>query len=337
MSETLTRRLTPTNVGISLLSASVLVLFGVVLSDPASIAGRMGAGAPSLAVVARNANPVFHPEAFAPEDSLMALTTLALRSELDSLDYTLAAVRSGKGAVPRVYVPSLPDDMGTVDVPAERKRLFIKTTLPLILAVNEDILQDRARLKRVIADVEAGRTLAAKDQVWLDEIVRQYEVEPGDFDALLKRLDMVPPSLALAQAAVESGWGTSRFAQEGNALYGERIFAEGFGLVPGARGAGESHEIRVFPRLIDSVASYVLNLNTHAAYATFRDKRASLRASGQELAGLALVDWLVPYSEERKGYITTVKRVIKGNQLWQFDEARLNSSVQVAELGTIAR
>lgn len=335
MSETLTRRLTPTNIGIGLLSASVLALFGIVLSDPASVAGR--AAGPSIAAVARNAPPLFRSETFAPTKGLVVLTTLALRDGLDSLDYTLAAVRSGTSSVPRVHVLTLPDDMAAIDVPAERVRLFIKTTLPLILTVNEAILEDRERLLDVMAEVEASRALAAKDRVWLDELTARYGTEPGDFDALLKRVDIVPPSLALAQAAVESGWGTSRFAQEGNALYGERVFAEGNGLVPEDREPGKSHEIRVFPRLIDSVESYVLNLNTHDAYKTFRNKRAALRAHGKDLDGLALVDWLVPYSEERGGYIKTVKRVIKGNQLWQFDYAKLHGGVQVAALNLETR
>ncbi len=317
------RWLTPTSLGLSVVSASVFTLFGLVLSDPSSIGVK---AVPEVAAIVKSAPPVFGPSIEVPGVSRAAGSVLDLEYELDRVDYTLALVRNGAGDVPRIFVSTLPDDMGAIDAPAERKRLFIKMTLPLILAVNETILADRARLSRVIDEVRSGQALAAKDEVWLAELTARYEVEPGNFEALLKRVDIVPPSLALAQAAVESGWGTSRFVQEANALYGERLFAEGFGLVPDDRDLDAAHEVRAFPRLIDSVASYVHNLNTHEAYASFRAERAALRRGRVALEGLTLIDWLQPYSEDRAGYVTTVRRVIKGNQLWQFDLAELGGT-----------
>jgi len=214
------RWLTPTSLGLSVVSASVFTLFGLVLSDPSSIGVK---AVPEVAAIAKSAPPVFGPSIEVLGVSLAAGSVLDLEYELDRVDYTLALVRNGAGDVPRIFVSTLPNDMGTIDAPAERKRLFITMTLPLILVVNETILADRARLSRVIDEVRSGQALAAKDEVWLAELSARYEVEPGNFEALLKRVDIVPPSLALAQAAVESGWGTSRFVQEANALYGERL------------------------------------------------------------------------------------------------------------------
>ena len=245
-------------------------------------------------------------------------------------------------AVPRILLAALPPDLDAMAVPAERKALFLRALLPLVLTVNEEIAADRAQLLALEMQLAAGAAATPEQTDWLAALARSYGVAPSDaFPAdiaellpellpeLLRRVDMVPPSLAVAQAALESGWGTSRLAREGNALFGERTWTRA-GLEPLAPEAGASHRARSFARLLDAVAAYVGNLNTHPAYAEFRQARASARDAGEVPAGATLVRHLTRYSELGTEYTKAVRGLIRANGLETLDRAELLAEGETA-------
>ncbi|MEQ9348991.1 MAG: glucosaminidase domain-containing protein, partial [Alphaproteobacteria bacterium] len=268
---------------------------------------------------------------------IRASSVARLGAVFESLDYDLERIRMGHG-VPRVFLNRMPADLSdTVDA-EERKALFIATTLPLILQVNETIRHNRQRIADLRLQWRDSGTLAAVDRHWLEQMAKRYRVD-GDlapsalFEALLWRVDTVPVSMALAQAAIESGWGTSRFAQEGNALFGQWTWDESAGLVPEDRADDASHAVRAFDRLLESVRAYAHNLNTGWAYESFRDRRASLRASGTAPGGLKLAMTLDRYSEKGEAYVRMVHSIIRANGLQPFDHARLSQGEGQDSLG----
>lgn len=242
------------------------------------------------------------------------------------IGYRLEAIRAGVRPVPRVFVAVMPADMRGLDSIEHRKSVFFKSMLPLVLRVNEEILEDRQRLIALRKGMDAGRELSTEERLWIEDMADRYEVKSADAGGLLHRLDVIPPSLALAQAAEESGWGTSRFAQKGKALFGQRTFHQKPGLVPAERPDGKRHKVQSFGRLLDGVRSYARNLNIHPAYKEFRRLRAALRQrSGENTAigGLALAGTLLRYSERGADYVRTIKTIIRANDLDHFDNARL--------------
>jgi Bax protein len=262
----------------------------------------------------------------APEAAAAPVVPVATTGGLAGLfvqaGYALEDVRASR-EVPRLLIANLPDDLPDVAVPAERKRIFIKSMLPLILHVNELVLKDRARVAGLRARVEAETALAAEDEAWLAELARAYRLAAVDFAELLSRIDAVPPSLAIAQAAAESGWGTSRFVREGNALFGQRVYGGESGLVPRRRDAQERHKVRAFDDLVEAVKAYVHNLNSHPAYGEFRSWRMAKRDRGHDLRGLHLVWPLDRYSEQGADYVRSLETIIRANDLEAFDDARL--------------
>jgi len=249
-----------------------------------------------------------------------------------AIGYHLDAVRE-HGEVPRIFMASLPADLVEDAVPAQRKAVFIKTALPLILHVNELIGVDRARIETLRDRSLRGELLSDEEVAWLDRTAETYGIartDRGDFAELLRRVDVIPPSLALAQAAEESGWGTSRFAREGNALFGQRIWRDGDGMVPQDRGEGETYRVAAFAELIDGVRSYAHNLNTHASYEKFRATRLSQRIDGSGLDGYALAGMLTRYSERGPAYVRTIRTIIRSNALDSFDRARLGPQLITA-------
>ena len=239
------------------------------------------------------------------------------------IDYRLTEVRSGAAEVPRLFITSLPHDLAGIQSVNDRKAAFIKLMLPLVLRVNEELLEDRARVEGLVRRLREGKRLRAADRAWLDLLSERYGAEPGNFDDLADRLDVVPPSLALAQAIEESGWGTSRFAKLGNAVFGQWTFGRDEGIVPLERSDGRSHKIKAFSHLHDSVANYLTNLNRHPAYADFRRLRANMRTQGQELNGYVLAGTLTAYSERGADYISTIRAIMRFNNLTDLDGARL--------------
>ncbi len=258
-----------------------------------------------------------------------------LRNVFSELGYDIARIGADRPAVPRLFVSPLPHDLNSVASAAERKKLFVQAILPQILLVNEIILASRHRLIALTDGIRAG-TLGRRDRAWLGDLKSRYRLDGGDLDALMRRVDAVPVALALAQAAIESGWGTSRFAREGNALFGQWTWARRGGLVPKERDKGASHAIRRFRQIADSVSAYVRNLNTHAAYAEFRAARAALRRAGGALDGFALAATLGGYSERGEAYIEDIRGIIRHNRLDRFRGAALMTRTCRAPTGRAA-
>lgn len=251
-------------------------------------------------------------------------TARSLNRAFGRLDYHLDKVKSGHGLVPRVFLASLPGDLAAVPENKTRKAIFFQATLPLVLQVNEEILTDRRRLWRLRYYAALGQKPAAADHLWLSVMADRYNAEEGDIDDLISRVDIIPPSLALAQAAEESGWGTSRFAKEGNALFGQWTYSSQKSLKPLNRDAGKKHNVKAFTSLIDSVRAYSVNLNSHRAYKDFRHKRQSMRRQGKALDGRKLAGQLLKYSERGADYVSALRGLIDFNALAPLDAARLD-------------
>lgn len=248
-----------------------------------------------------------------------------LHEVLDETGYALRQIRRGDSRVPRLLVESLPGDFDEQMVVEARKKTFIRTVLPLILKANEEVQLERRRLIDLEEHILSGRELSGEDQSWLDRLAEKYDSAPGDIAVLLRRVDTVSPALALAQAIEESGWGRSRFARDGNALYGQRAWSKGAGFVPEERAEGERFEVRAFDSLLDSVRSYVVNLNRHYAYEDYRVARAQMRARDTQLNAYELAQMLVSYSERREAYVDALRGLIATNRLDDFEVAQLST------------
>lgn len=235
--------------------------------------------------------------------------------------YSLADVRVGAAQVPRAFLAGLPADALQDAEFAARKDIFVRTILPLVLRSNEAIQADRARLLELFERRDSGETLPRKERAWLSRLSNRYGGPTDDLVALARRVDVIPPSLALTQAAIESAWGTSRFALEGNALYGIRTFRQAPALVPEQRDNGARFGVRRYARLADSVRGYMHTLNTHAAYREFRGVRAELRANGP-IDAKELLPSLESYAED-SGYLKLLDKVIREGRFWEFDRASL--------------
>ncbi|MEX1036196.1 MAG: glucosaminidase domain-containing protein [Sneathiella sp.] len=247
----------------------------------------------------------------------------SLNAALNEVNFRLDDVRDG-APVPRFYVDQIPVDMIDVIEVEERKRTFIKLVLPQVLNINESIVARREQLKMLLERKKAGGTLTANDRKWLEELASRYREKTVDPATLLEKVDKVPVSLALAQAVEESGWGTSRFAREGNALFGQRVWATGEGIVPEDRNDSETHEVRAFKSIAESVRSYVHNLNVHPAYEEFRAARARSHAGpDQDADGLRLIETLHVYSEKGQEYVENLRTLIETNRFQDFEDATL--------------
>ena len=291
-------------------------------------AGAIRATAPDGAAAA---GPAVRPS---PASTLKVATADSLDSLFQRLGYRLASVRAGE-SVPRVVLARFPGDFHAIPEVERRKRLFVKSVLPLVLEVNEELSAQRARLLRLHRRREAGKSLEAADRDWIAFMAARYGTAPDDLETLLRRVDIIPPSIAIAQAAIESGWATSRFAREGNALFGQYSYTRrGNGIVPARRPAGETFEIRSFRQLRDAVRAYAHNLNTHFAYAEFRAHRAAANRAGRLLDGYELADALSRYSVRGDEYVEDIRKVIRANDLAALDRARLARAAVRLPTGT---
>lgn len=253
----------------------------------------------------------------------------AVAAYFAELNYTLPEVRASRGTVPRVFLADVPSDLGAVRDVKRRKSLFIRIVLPLVLAENERLYRKQQALLTVREHMRQGAPLMPQTERWLAEEYGLYGVAVGDIDALIERVDAVPPSLGVAQAAIESAWGTSRFARQGNALFGQWTWKEEqAGIVPLERDAGTAHRIRAFESLQDSVRAYIHTLNSHWAYEGFRERRARMRGEDRQgaLDGVALAAELGRYSVKEQVYVEDLRRLIRVNQLHHFDRAALAGS-----------
>ena len=277
------------------------------------------------------------PTVLAKPDSVKALDAVAasdfkasaalMKNVFSSAGYSLDAVRKGEIDVPRIHYASLPHDLKEVTHTPDRKALFLQFMLPYVLEANSRVIQQRQQIQRLRDELMHGENLDAIDAKWLAAIFKTYKVKPGDFALLLRRVDVIPPSLALAQSAIESGWGTSRFAQEANAAFGQWTSSMYKGIVPKGREAGKDHKIRAFDDIRESVESYVRNLNTHRAYKELRKLRAKQRQSDKLIDSVMLASALTKYSEKGSVYVDLLRRIIAGNKLQMLDNAQLGSAI----------
>ena len=211
---------------------------------------------------------------------------------------------------------------------AVKKELFYRTIVPLVLLANELIMEERQKLVAINETLSESKTLSTEEQARLQALALQYGLgdaapQEKQITALLARVDAIPPSLALGQAAYESGYGTSRFAVEGNALFGQWTFS-GDGMKPKEHRASKgNYGVAAYDWPFDSVRSYMQNLNTHSAYQKLRDKRSSLRKLKKDITGLALVETLDKYSERGMKYVKTLASIIDVNGLAITDKAYL--------------
>lgn len=245
------------------------------------------------------------------------------------LDDLLAQDLRTATEVPRIFLARLPGSLPEIHQSNERKRLFISAVLPVILRANELLTEDRRIVKLLRDKLAAGQRIRNSEKAWLRRKEKLYRLPPnlprtlGHLNKLLLHIDIIPPSLALTQAAIESGWGTSRFAQKGNALFGEWLWGDGKGIVPQGRDAGKTHRIKAFDYLLDSVMSYMINLNRNPRYSDLRDTRAYLRSAGQPITGDALIYSLSAYSERGDAYLADVSQVMLYNRFDAFDILKL--------------
>lgn len=216
-------------------------------------------------------------------------------------------------------VPPMPDFTSIADV-REKKKAFISYLLPLIKEANTRVIAERQLIERWYLE---GDELSDEDREEIQQLLTKYRITSEDTDEqkelLLRRVNVIPPSLVLAQAANESGWGTSRFAQEGNNLFGQWCFSEGCGLVPEARGGGSRHEVKRFNSPLDSVESYIRNLNSHPRYRDLRDLRLKSLEDNGSVTGEELIPGLTGYSELGEDYTDLIRNMIEYNKLNRFD------------------
>ena len=249
------------------------------------------------------------------------IKTETVLSLFEDVEYDLKTVRYQKKVKP-IYFTQFPKDLDEIKDTRLKKETFIKIVLPLVVAENEKILDDKIKLKKIISK----KTTTEKEKSWLRLKLREYKVKNSDFAELDKRMDIIPVSIALAQAAKESGWGTSRFALEGNAIFGQWTWT-GQGIEPLNKGKHEGHKILRFPILRASVKAYKNNLNTHKGYAEFREKRSTYRKRNKSIKGLNLTDTLDRYAQTGKEYTEILEQIIKQNNLSDFESVQLTNSV----------
>ncbi len=264
-------------------------------------------------------------EVILPDLNLRTETVIQLFKDVD---YDLRKVRDEKLVKP-IYFTQFPRDLDNLQSVQLKKETFIKIVLPLIVAENERILDDRLKLK----ELSQKKYTTDLEKQWLRQKLLEYKVKKSDLNQLMLRMDIIPVSIALAQAAKESGWGTSRFALEGNAIFGQWTW-DGQGIAPLKRDSNKSHKILKFPILRASVKAYQNNLNTHKSYIKFRDKRSRLRAKGKKISGLDLTDSLKNYAQTGSEYTRILNQIITQNRLTDFELVRLVNSVRQIELNS---
>ncbi|MDA7552520.1 glucosaminidase domain-containing protein [Candidatus Pelagibacter sp.] len=261
-----------------------------------------------------------------PTDSVR-LSAATIAELFKSTNYSLEDVRKNKLVKP-ISLTSLPNEIKKIENSKKRKDLFIQIILPLIIKENNNIKIDRKKLFSILNKSKNTKI----EKIWLNSKFKQYGVANKDLSTLKIRMDEVPVSMAIAQAAKETGWGTSRFAQEGNALFGQWTWS-GEGIKPSGADDDSTHKVMKFKILQASVRAYQRNLNTHSSYKDFRSARAELREEGKKLDSLILSEYLDKYAEIGKVYVSVLQQIIKQNNLTDFDDAKLlPSSINLESL-----
>ena len=261
------------------------------------------------------------------ESGTVRLSASTIKQLFQDTDYNLKDVRKKKLVKP-VALTLLPSEIKMIENTNKRKEFFIQIVLPLILQENNNIRVDRKTLFKIINKNNNTKV----ERQWLEKKYKQYGVVSRDLSTLKIRVDEIPVSLAIAQAAKETGWGTSRFAQEGNALFGQWTWS-GDGLKPKEAKDGEDHKVMKFNVLQASVRAYQRNLNTHSSYKDFRKARAEFRDLDKPLDSIELSKHLNKYAETGNQYVEVLQKIIEQNKLKDFDEAKLlPSSINLESL-----
>ena len=245
------------------------------------------------------------------------LNTQTVLNLFEDLEYDLDRVRSNKLVKP-IYFTRLPKDLDGIKSVTQKKETFLQILLPLVVAENETILKDRKYLFKILK-----KNQSVENTNWINKKYKKYKVSKKNVDELIEKMDIVPTSIALAQAAKESGWGTSRFALEGNAIFGQWTW-NGAGIEPLEKIAGQKHKILKFPLLRASVKAYIHNLNSHNGYKSFRKKRLQLRNENKNLSGLDLIHELDNYAQTGKEYTKILEKIIKQNDLDEFETVTID-------------
>ena len=261
------------------------------------------------------------------ESDTVRLSAATIKQLFEDTNYTLNDVREKKLVKP-VALTLLPSEIKKIENTKRRKEFFIQIILPLIIKENDNIRLDRKTLFRIIN--KNNNTVSEIN--WLEKKYKQYGVRSKDLSSLKIRMDEIPVSLAIAQAAKETGWGTSRFAQEGNALFGQWTWS-GEGLKPKDAEEGKGHKVMKFNVLQASVRAYQRNLNTHSSYKEFRKARAEFRDLSKPLDSMELSKYLNEYAETGNQYVKVLQKIIEQNKLQDFDDAKLlPSSIELDSL-----
>lgn len=243
-----------------------------------------------------------------PEE-VAALPPLVANEIHGDLGYLLDDVATNK-AVPALFIEKIDVNLDRIRNVDEKKQTFFRIMLPHIARENDRIRAARAEIEKAPDAAPAS-------------LFKEYAVEDGDVKELLRRVDVVPASLVLAQAALESGWGTSRFARKGNNFFGMRTYDEDVkGLDPKQ---AEGFKVIKFKGIGASVRAYMKNLNTHDAYKNFRQHRADQRAGGGIPKGRDLTNYLTAYSEIPEEYGARLRGMMDRNNLNRFDGVRVAS------------
>ena len=251
------------------------------------------------------------------EKDTVRLSASTINQLFKDENYNLKDIRKNKLVKP-INIDLLPSEIKSIENVKKRKALFIQIILPLILDENKKIKLERKTLFSILNK----NSNSEEERNWLKSKFKQYGVVNRDLTTLKIRMDEIPVSLAIAQAAKETGWGTSRFAQEGNALFGQWTY-DGEGIKPAGSSEGETHKVMKFKILKASVRAYQRNLNTHLSYKKFRKIRAIQRDVYGSLNSLELVDYLDKYAETGIEYTKTLKKIIEQNKLLDFDDAKI--------------
>lgn len=261
---------------------------------------------------------------YTPADTASVLTTAR------RIGFDLNEVRDGTSMVPRLYAADLPPDIGEDHAPEARKVAFVVLMLPLVLRANEKIEKDRRVVEIAVKCFGDRDRMPIAMHERLNELHEQYGSK-GDQKVLLRRLDKVPPSLAIAQAAIESGWGTSRMAQEGNALFGQRTRHPSRAIM--ARKSGVL--VAVFSSPMESVRAYIHMLNTNVAFKDFRKQRAEQRLIADRLYGPELSQSLVKYSIRRDAYVVDLWTLMINNEFDRLDRSQLADDAPLSAEQTV--
>jgi len=257
--------------------------------------------------------------------SIRPETTNGLQAFFQALDYNWAELEEG---VPPLILENIPDDINRTASARAKKHAFFMGLLPMILLANQEIEKEREYVQYILSR-HSSNEIQDGDLERLDEILRRYGLLGHPFtdhrvrSRLMRRVDIIPPSLVLAQAANESAWGSSRFARMGNNLFGEWTYKPGTGLIPAGRPEGATYEVRKFSSIYESIRSYMNNLNRNGAYRKLRQIREQLRESNQPVTGMALAKGLTKYSQRGDEYISEIQAMIRQNQLMRVNDASL--------------